>query len=543
MAVTYKSSNKALSHLYVYDSSAGTYSSNYAGVAAHDLFPDDATIDDIIYFGATTKFSDLYFNIGTALVAGAITLTWEYWDAYAGSWQTLTVTDNTNSFQTAGANTVLFAPPIRWAIGYSGNDPKPNNISGKYWVRCRITAVTSLTEGGANQTTAIYSKEAKIVATGTYTDFMPSLYSADVAGSWGVIQRQIMFDNHGYNYCISVPIDIGDGLIASTATITSDVVELMDGAILRDVANGALNITNSVFIDHQCYGPGMGSSGKVIVTYGTVSFLTWVGHNNDFPSYGEGPIFKLNTSKVSIFAGRQQRWGGYAPGFKSVFPAVVSDCILNVVVRGSWYGGDVDNISLTSATTFPSGSGRAIQKNIKSTAGSIVGYMDGASYTHMILVNPYFPNSDVSNPAKFFTYSCANNDFYITYGFKVKVIDAVGNPISGAVIIIQNEQNTQNYGFNMTNGTDISGPFTTDANGETSEVALLRYKHYNSTRTGYWKYCDTTVDYGVSTVTISKSGYQTKTIKYTMDRKREEVEVLEKVKDLNFSKKGRFITQ
>jgi len=45
------------------------------------------------------------------------------------------------------------------------------------------------------------------------------------------------------------------------------------------------------------------------------------------------------------------------------------------------------------------------------------------------------------------------------------------------------------------------------------------------------------------TITISKSGYQTKTIKYTMDRKREEIEALEKVKDLNYSKRGRLISQ
>ena len=250
MAITYKGSNKSLSHLYIYDSSAGTYSSNYAGVNAHDLFPDDATVGDIIYFGATEKFSDLYFNIGTALVATSITLVWEYWDPYAGSWQTLTVTDNTNSFQTTGANTVLFGVPVRWGIGYSTNDPKPNGVGSKFWIRCRITAVTGLTEGGANQTTAIYGKLAKIVVTGSYSDLMPSLYSADAAGGWGVILRQVMFDNYDYNYGVVVPIDIGDGSTSTTVTLKNNVVELMSQAVIKDTANSVFTVQDSFFIVH-----------------------------------------------------------------------------------------------------------------------------------------------------------------------------------------------------------------------------------------------------------------------------------------------------
>lgn len=529
MAITYKGSNKSLSHLYVYDSSAATYSANLAGTAAHDLFPDDATVDDIIYFGATEKFSDLYFNIGTSLVADAITIVWEYWNAYAGSWQTLTVTDNTNSFQTAGANTVLFGVPVRWGMGYGSNDPKPNNITSKFWVRARITAVTNLTEGGANQTTAIYGKLAKLVVTGTYADLMPSLYSADVAGGWNVVLRQIMFDNFGYYYGLLVPVDIGDGSTATTVTLKNDVVELMDGAVIGDMANSNMTINDCFFIVHSCCGTPLYALKN---NFGTVTRIGWMNHNNDYP--GNGGSSPYNNSLFSMSAtiqGRAQRWGtGYSPAYWSGTGATNRDLALNLSQGwgyGASLGGTTDNV-VTNVGFVPVGSNRYIAHNLKTySTGHIVG-TNGSFATHIILDNVIAPNSDVTNPAKFNAYSCANNNFYIVYSFNVKVIDKQGNPIIGATVTIQNSQNTQNYGFNYTTGADNSGPFTTDENGLTQTTLLIWYKHYNSTRTGNWKDCDTAVDYSPHTITISKPGYQTKTLKLTIDRKREEVEVLEK---------------
>jgi len=537
MAITYKGSNKSLSHLYVYDSSAATYSANLAGTAAHDLFPDDATVDDIIYFGATEKFSDLYFNIGTSLVADAITIVWEYWNAYAGSWQTLTVTDNTNSFQTAGANTVLFGVPVRWGMGYGSNDPKPNNITSKFWVRARITAVTNLTEGGANQTTAIYGKLAKLVVTGTYADLMPSLYSADVAGGWNVVLRQIMFDNFGYYYGLLVPVDIGDGSTATTVTLKNDVVELMDQAAIKDTANSNLTVQDSFFIVHAASFTPV--SEYLQVLYGTIQRIGWLDHHNDFPAYGGCAIKTANSFTDSlVISGRQQRWEGNSPGVHTT-GGQNKNLLLTVGAdgRNTYLGGTVDNVIINAALGFPLGTGRIIAHNVYTySTGNLLAFMDGANYTHIIFDNLQAPYSDVSNPAKYLTYSALNNDIYVAYAFKLTVIDSNGNPIQGVTVTIQNEQNTQNYGFNYTTGADNSGPLTTDANGEISQIVLIHYKHYNSTRTGYWKLCDTTVDYGKSTITISKPGYQTKTLKLTMDRKREEIEVLEKVLDMNLSK-------
>lgn len=139
---------------------------------------------------------------------------------------------------------------------------------------------------------------------------------------------------------------------------------------------------------------------------------------------------------------------------------------------------------------------------------------------------------------------------YLKFRLDLKVIDRDGNPISGASVKIVDSQ-----------GNEVSGsPFTTNSNGNITTVTLIGRK----LRTMWgeptqWEYAFTHEGYedalvameGVlertyytpHTVTISKSGYQTKTIKYTMDRKREEVEVLEKVLDYNLSRKARVLSQ
>lgn len=62
---------------------------------------------------------------------------------------------------------------------------------------------------------------------------------------------------------------------------------------------------------------------------------------------------------------------------------------------------------------------------------------------------------------------------------------------------------------------------TTDASGDISEQLILYRKHRNDNGS------ETTTTFDPHTVTVTKAGYVSKTIKYTMDRKREEVETLE----------------
>jgi|GEM_PF-6359311 len=119
------------------------------------------------------------------------------------------------------------------------------------------------------------------------------------------------------------------------------------------------------------------------------------------------------------------------------------------------------------------------------------------------------------------------------YSLDLKVIDVDGNEIETANVVIKDSNGVELFDGN------------TDASGDIAQQELV-YKIY----TGGTLFNETYRQYNPDdvttimphTVTITKAGYASKTIIYTMDRKREDVETLEKIKDLNYSKKGRLIT-
>jgi hypothetical protein len=111
------------------------------------------------------------------------------------------------------------------------------------------------------------------------------------------------------------------------------------------------------------------------------------------------------------------------------------------------------------------------------------------------------------------TWSSTHKEGYINLRYELDLLvqDRAGNPIEGATVkIVGND------------GNEISeSPLTTDANGKIDTTTLLAYYIY---------YTDSqqVTEYTPFTITISATGYQTKTIKLTMDRKRDEVETLER---------------
>lgn len=104
-----------------------------------------AAQDDAIYFGASTQFDRIRINTGTAGVYVATTI-WEYWNGSA--WTALTeVIDTTNattqdgsaSFKRTGTYSVSFYPSNDWTAYDIPGSPVSN-----YWIRCRISAFTSI---------------------------------------------------------------------------------------------------------------------------------------------------------------------------------------------------------------------------------------------------------------------------------------------------------------------------------------------------------------------------------------------------------------
>jgi len=99
---------------------------------------------DACYFGKSEKFNCVKLEIGTK-AEGSYSVVWEYWDSVAGDWQEITDFrddsrgDPTNAFSKTGTCYLFFKDvPPNW-----GN----KCLEGKdlYWIRCRVTDVTTYT--------------------------------------------------------------------------------------------------------------------------------------------------------------------------------------------------------------------------------------------------------------------------------------------------------------------------------------------------------------------------------------------------------------
>jgi hypothetical protein len=104
------------------------------------------------------------------------------------------------------------------------------------------------------------------------------------------------------------------------------------------------------------------------------------------------------------------------------------------------------------------------------------------------------------------------------YTMDLKVVDEGNVAISGATVVLKDKDGTQSFST------------TTDASGLITQQTVTR---------GYYAQTNgnTITDANPFTLTISKSGYLTKTMKFTLTTKFNQVEKLEKTKTLNLSKR------
>lgn len=147
-----------ITHIYRFDNSASSWSSNLLGsTPPYNLLPSSTTANDAIYFGIQSSlsnsgpFHNLIFNIGTP--ASGITGVWEL--GSGGS--TLYGADGTqttpffgslsgqNSFTQSGLCEISFADyadlfiPFNLQTVFGGSAP---NVTG-YWIRFKVTSVSS----------------------------------------------------------------------------------------------------------------------------------------------------------------------------------------------------------------------------------------------------------------------------------------------------------------------------------------------------------------------------------------------------------------
>lgn len=167
------------------------FSGNLATTPDMDYFTDTAVVNDAIYFSPA---SDAYVgcqigvrvNVGTVLAAGSITVVWEYYSRDVFAWvQVSNLSDPSNIFRNAGQHDIIWDFPVYGMYRYI-------NGASRCYVRCRITAIAGIVEGGANQTTAPEQIRPTIVIEGNNGGaawMMTDVLAADVAGGWNRVKE------------------------------------------------------------------------------------------------------------------------------------------------------------------------------------------------------------------------------------------------------------------------------------------------------------------------------------------------------------------
>lgn len=147
---------------------------NHINSVVFDYFGDAASVNDYILFAFGMKFWGIRLTVGTAFAAAAVTFVWEYWDGSA--WATLPVS-NEDAMTALGQQDVEFTPPADWGVHAT--------IDG-YGIRCRISALTAITEGGANGTNKAKFNFKRLEGTGAEAG-LDSAEVADLAGTYTVL--------------------------------------------------------------------------------------------------------------------------------------------------------------------------------------------------------------------------------------------------------------------------------------------------------------------------------------------------------------------
>jgi len=138
----------ALTHIYNYDDSLTSFSTNLIASTAFSYFPASPAVNDIVYFGSTTgPFRAVVLNIG---VAGnySVTITWEFWSGAA--WvSTAGGIYESGTFTSTGRKPIYIDTPTGWAT------TAINGVTA-FWIRARISAFTSWTTSPTQATQVVY---------------------------------------------------------------------------------------------------------------------------------------------------------------------------------------------------------------------------------------------------------------------------------------------------------------------------------------------------------------------------------------------------
>jgi len=176
--ITYATGTRTVRYLNTVSNGGTVWSSDLVGNATFDYFSDSPAVNDAIYFATDTDISKINLNVGTAIAGTDIVLKWEFYQrdlsAYGGTaegWYEIpNFEDDTNGLTTTGANSFKFGLPYGWY------ETALNGGTSRLWIRCRLHSFTTVTEGGANTTTAVSMNTATVTVSGS-TDLAPATFT------------------------------------------------------------------------------------------------------------------------------------------------------------------------------------------------------------------------------------------------------------------------------------------------------------------------------------------------------------------------------
>lgn len=486
VTVTYDTGIYTPSYIYRYTDGGITASSNLASLSIFDYFTDTAVVNDAIYFSSSYgyPFHDIRFYVGTAFVATSVTFAWEYWNGSA--WIAIPgVVDNTNGFTVLGENWMTFTPPTDWV--QKGSAP-PLNASNVYiWIRCRIAAISGITEGGAQSTQQIKVKDWKInvsggtlVAPATFTD----IYNAGIAGGWGVCNR---YGSDNKLFEINRYIVISDYFID-----TNKVVLFADGFILQDW--GIVIYANaSAYVEFGLlYDTARKTTAQGIVFYFKENSRAyhWIDGNSTSTINLYSCSFKSDTFTRCNIGSVNRVWNcfGDRSGFRSIRSGVTD--ISNVITCAcsesiSNTPSSVDTfIAVETPLVGPPPNSEFFLKNSKCrTSGVEVTVWASNPSMRTRLVNPDIDWSEFNIS---WGGSPTGGEIWREYELWLKIIDNINAVISGALITLKDKdgisifsQNTNPDGYiNRDFGTATAGTITSITD-TTKSWTINQWKGYD----------------------------------------------------------------